>query len=296
MNPECDNSRAAMFPRTLDNPPLINVSAMPSRLAGSMGSGWDGALVVEVTAAPGGEVRQEHEFLVIERRLTPLSLRPIGGRGGWRTHGPGAWMNMPGERIDAEWRSATEWQYLLITPARAEAILGRPWHQSGLVRWSDQRTDLPFAQNVLAALVADFHAGHPAGPLVGDSLLVALLAHLDGMKAAPAVPRRGALARRIHLVRDYIEENLARPLKLAELAAVAGVSVRQLGDIFAMETGWPPHRYVLHRRVERAKQLMATPELSLSHVALAVGFKSPAQFSRVFHQYAGMAPRTYRCR
>lgn len=77
---------------------------------------------------------------------------------------------------------------------------------------------------------------------------------------------------------------------------MAGVSVRQLGDIFAVETGCPPHRYVLHRRVERAKQLMATPELSLGRVALAVGFKRPALFSRVFRRYAGMSPRAYRRR
>lgn len=284
-----------IFARGLEDPPLVNVSAAPSRLAGSVGSGWDGALLVEVTTAPGGEVRQQHEFLAVERRVTPLTERPVGGRGGWRTHGPGSWLNLPGERVEAEWRGATDCQYLFITPARVESVLGRSWERSDLGRWSDHAAELPFADSILAALAADHHASHPAGPLVGDALVVALLAHLDAR--APASPsRRGAHARRVHRVRDFIEANLARQLKLAELAAVAGVSVRQLGDVFASETGWSPHRYLLHRRVERAKELMSTPELSLAEIGRTVGFKTPEQFSRVFRQYAGLAPRAYRTR
>jgi AraC family transcriptional regulator len=231
---------------------------------------------------------------MVQRWLTPNHARPIKAPGGWTTDPPGIRVCLPGDREYGEWRGHPRSQFLFVAPERVEGVLGRPWDATGLTRWRDRRHELPFVDHVLAMMMTDLEVGHPAGPLTGDALLVALLSYLDGRGAAPPAPRPGALGRRLAAVREYIEANLTRPLRLSELAGVAGVGVRRFGSIFTAETGWSPHRYVLHRRIERAKSLMRDPGLSLAQVASVLGFSDQAQFSRVFRRYAGMAPREYR--
>jgi len=281
---------------TVDPRFLFKVSAAPLRFVGSATSGWEGAFLAEGTAAPTGEALHDHQTLVIQHWLTPNPARPIGGPGGWTTFEPGVRLRFPGETEHGEWRSSPRSRFLFVTPERVEAVLGTCWEESGLTCWRDPRYRLPFVEHVFGAMMRDVEAGYPAGPLTGEALTVALLHHLNGRDLAARSPRPGALGRRLNLVREHIEANLARPLRLAELAALAGVGVRRLGAIFAAETGWSPHQYVLRRRVERAKELMRDPDLTLAQIAYAVGFADPSQFSRVFRQHTGEAPRTYRRR
>jgi AraC family transcriptional regulator len=274
----------------------FRVSVAPVRFTGSAASGWEGAFLGEFTASPSGEALHDHRTLVIQHWLTPDSARPIGGAGGWATLAPGIRLRFPGDAEHVAWRGSPRGRVLFVTPERLETVLGARWDETGLTRWRDDRYHLSFVEHVIAAMMQDVETRYPAGPLTGDALLVALLRHLNGREQASRPPRPGALGRRLDAVRDYIEANLAKPLRLTDVAALAGVGVRRFGAIFAAETGWSPHRYVLFRRVERAKELMRDRTLSLAQIARAVGFSDPAQFSRVFRQYTGEAPRTYRSR
>lgn len=274
----------------------FTVSVPPVRYVASTEAGWCGARLVDADAGfvRSGEVENEHEVLVLQRWQTPNLARPIGSAGGWRTSPPGVRLFLPGDRELGEWCGRPRAQMLFVTPERLVALLGTPWEASGLTRWRDERHVLPFVEHVITALMQDLEAGHPAGPIAGDALVTALLLHLDGAGARAPLPRPGALGRRLDPVRDYIEDNLARPLQLAELAALAGVGVRRFGAIFHAETGCSPQVYVLRRRVERAKALLRDSELSLAEIAYAVGFTDPGQLSRVFSQHAGVNPGAYR--
>lgn len=275
---------------------LFRLSAPPATYVSSAGSGWDDALIVEMTSAPAGEVIQDHALVSLQRWLTPACIRRANGPRRWITHAPGFNVFFPGEAHGLEWRGSTRCQVLFVTAARVEAVLGTGWERSGLTRWRGPRFELPFVSHVLSALMRDCEAGFPAGPLAGDALVAALLGYLDRRDVAPAPARPGALGRRLALVLEYIEANLASPLRLAELAKMAGVGVRRFSTIFAAETGWPPHRYLVRRRIERAKALMLDTRLTLAEIGVAVGFGDPAQFSRVFRQHTGESPRAYRRR
>ncbi len=63
---------------------------------------------------------------------------------------------------------------------------------------------------------------------------------------------------------------------------------------FRASTGSPPYRYVLGRRIERAKDLLADTSLSITDVALACGFSSSAHFATAFRQAQGATPSSYR--
>lgn len=274
----------------------FTVSAPPLTYVASRQAGWDGALLVEGDSGlvRSAEVRHDHEAVMIQRWQTTHLARPIGSPGGWATFPPGMKLCLPGDREFGEWCGRPRVQSLFVTPERVEAVLGVPWDGSGLTRWRDPRHPLQFVDHVVSAMMQDMEAGYPAGPITGDALLVALLLHLDATGTDVALPRRGALGHRLDAVRDYIEANLAHPIQLAELAALANVGVKRLGAIFAAETGCSPQLYVLHRRIARAKRLLRDPELSLAQIAYAVGFADADQLSRVFRRVTGAGPSAYR--
>ena len=106
---------------------------------------------------------------------------------------------------------------------------------------------------------------------------------------------RGGLARwRQRILTDYIEENLARRISLAELAKLVRLSPYHLCRAFKQSFGAPPHRYHNSRRIERAKILLATHDHSVTEVGLTVGFSETSSFSAAFRKATGLAPTDYR--
>jgi AraC family transcriptional regulator len=95
---------------------------------------------------------------------------------------------------------------------------------------------------------------------------------------------------RLRSVCDYIEANLAHDLSLRELAEVAGFSVPHFKMLFTQATGFAVHRYVVERRVERARQLLLRGERPLADIALESGFAHQSHMNRCMHRLLGMNP------
>jgi transcriptional regulator of acetoin/glycerol metabolism/AraC-like DNA-binding protein len=111
----------------------------------------------------------------------------------------------------------------------------------------------------------------------------------------PLRPVHGGLAPgTFRRVRTYIEEHLTERIQLADLAAVAGLSVYHFAREFKRTVGVAPHSYVTRRRVEKAQEMLARTDLSLSDVALASGFFDQSHLSRHFREFAGVTPAEYR--
>lgn len=131
-----------------------------------------------------------------------------------------------------------------------------------------------------------------------EGLSLALLARVIAGRKRPtelgASAKRGLVAWRLRRVLAYIDDNLAEPLRLAELASAAGLSRMHFAAQFRAATGFAPHEFVMRRRVERAKQLLATSREPLVGVALDVGFQTQAHFSTVFRRYANDTPARFR--
>jgi AraC family transcriptional regulator len=112
-------------------------------------------------------------------------------------------------------------------------------------------------------------------------------------KAAP--PARGGLThRRLRRVQDYIEANLSGEITLADLAALAGVSNTHFCRAFHKSVGLASHQYVIRRRVERAKQLLAQSELPIAEIAVAVGFGDQSHLTSHFRRLVGTTPWRFR--
>ncbi len=93
---------------------------------------------------------------------------------------------------------------------------------------------------------------------------------------------------------DYIEMNLARPIRAADLAALAGYSGYYITKKFKQETGYSIHDYVKFAKVERAKVLLRDPELSVLDISEQLGFSTQSYFGQVFKEIAGMTPGQFR--
>jgi AraC-like DNA-binding protein len=104
------------------------------------------------------------------------------------------------------------------------------------------------------------------------------------------------LARHLLRVRDLIDRSYAEPLDVPALARRANVSRAHFNRCFADAFGVTPHRYLLTRRLERAKALLRGGELTVTEVCLAVGFTSLGSFSTQFRRFVGESPSGYRAR
>src|SRR5687767_15142036 len=94
--------------------------------------------------------------------------------------------------------------------------------------------------------------------------------------------------------RELLRQSLGGTLGLADVAHHSGMSEYHFIRQFAALFGVTPHQYRLQARLERAKQLLAGGEHSVTEVCMAVGFSSLGSFSDLFTRRVGIAPREYR--
>jgi AraC family transcriptional regulator len=106
---------------------------------------------------------------------------------------------------------------------------------------------------------------------------------------------RGGLAKWAQrIVSAYIEEHLAKQLPITALARLVRLSPYHFCKVFKQSFGIPPHRYQINRRIERAKQLLAAPGISVTDIGLAMGFSSSSAFATAFRKATGLTPLAYR--
>ena len=133
-------------------------------------------------------------------------------------------------------------------------------------------------------------------PLLGDSLVAAIIARLASLQSASHVWHRriGLSARQAKAVTEYLLDNLARRVRLSELSALAELSPSQLGRAFKVSFGKAPHRWHLEARIGRAMALMEDRKASLADIALQTGFSEQSHFTRGFRSVQGMTPNEWR--
>jgi AraC-like DNA-binding protein len=141
--------------------------------------------------------------------------------------------------------------------------------------------------------------GSPAGRLYAESacefLAHRLIYRYSTLSRPPPRSVGGLSRRRLKLVLDYIEDTLGQPIRLRELAALAGVSARHFERAFRQSTGSSPHAYVMERRLHKARDLLINqPELPIDQIALRFGFSSSSHFSLAFRRQNGLTPTAFR--
>jgi AraC family transcriptional regulator len=106
--------------------------------------------------------------------------------------------------------------------------------------------------------------------------------------------RGGLAAWQQRLVVAHIQDHLAEQISLSALATLVELSRYHFCRAFKQSFGVPPHRYHINCRIERAKALLVNTPLSITEMAIALGFSETSSFSTAFREATGAAPTEYR--
>lgn len=117
---------------------------------------------------------------------------------------------------------------------------------------------------------------------------------LFGLKKTASAPVGGLAPWQQKRAREMLEADLHGSMPLAEIAAQCRLSTRHFSRAFKQSMGMPPQRWLIKCRVEAAKQLMCDPDLCLAEVAKRSGFADQSHLTRVFSDWFGESPGSWR--
>jgi len=159
----------------------------------------------------------------------------------------------------------------------------------------------PQLEHIGLALLSELRSEDLGGRLYAESLATQLAVHLlrnySTLGRRPGMTRGaagGLAAHKLRRATDYIDAHLDRDVPLAELAAVVETSPYHFARLFKQATEQTPHQYVLARRVESARALLAETDLPLAEVAFRLGFTDQSHFTATFKKLTGATPLAYR--
>jgi AraC family transcriptional regulator len=115
-----------------------------------------------------------------------------------------------------------------------------------------------------------------------------------GMHFPRPLVTEGLTRWQLRLARDTINANLDGDFSLEQIARECRLSVSHFARAFTRSTGISPHRWLMQRRVEVAKDLMLTTDYSLAEISLRCGFFDQSHFTRVFTKATGETPGRWR--
>ncbi len=281
--------------RTWDVPPEQVV-------ASSSGRHWDGVDAAEVLhPRPDFAIPAHRRHVLVFNLGTPMAATERrSGRAGFL--GDDGVMILPaGTARDWHVDSAAEVRHLhvYLDPIVVRGVAADADLDPDRVELADAfGVPAPHMAHAAMALLGELRTRAPAGRAYAEALAtvlaVRLLRHhssvsqssLRGPSRLPPSALRRATA--------YIEDNLAEDVGLAAVADAAHFSPYHFARLFKEATGVSPHQYIVRRRVERARVLLATTDRSLAAIAREVGFASGSHLALHFKRLLGTTPSAYR--
>ena len=133
-------------------------------------------------------------------------------------------------------------------------------------------------------------------PLDQVSLILGahVLATYAGLPALQVLKRGGLAPWQEKRATEMMRESLEGTIRLSELAQECGLSVSHFAHAFRKSFGVSPYRWLLERRIDRAKALLATTDIPIADVVARSGFSNQAAFTRAFGRIVGTSPGRWR--
>jgi len=147
-------------------------------------------------------------------------------------------------------------------------------------------TDSAFCETLLSALGP---LEQELDELFVDDFLAQLMQSLTRHAGQPAKPMTRTAWRAAMLARDYLTENMARAVRSDELEAITGLDRYALSRHFRAAFSTSPHRFLVMRRLQSARRMIAAGE-PLAQIAIEAGFSDQSHFIRQFKKAFGMTP------
>ena len=289
---QLDWSREEPFPEVLAKPPVAT-----SRLLR-----WRGIEVQEhrQPAWDSPEVCfKQHVISIHNFKRAARSERRFAGRKKVERLGSGDVVIMPAGVPHADvWDQPGDFTLLIVEPSRLAEAAFHPGEAAGIEIVPQFAMRDPLLSEIGAALQAEMRTNNPGTALYAEHLTGALAAHLIrrySLTKPPSAGRRGLSTQQLQRALEFIHDHIESDLSLAQVAAAAYLSPYHFARLFKLAVGVPPHQYIIAQRIQRARRLLASPELSVEEISWRVGFSSQSHFIAQFRRLVGMSPGEYRC-
>ena len=92
----------------------------------------------------------------------------------------------------------------------------------------------------------------------------------------------------------FINENYPSKIKIPDLAKIEGLCMTSYNLLFKEQIGISPTKYIINLRIDHARSLLESTDLSVEEIGLLCGYPDINFFSRVFKKYVGVSPSNYR--
>ncbi len=139
--------------------------------------------------------------------------------------------------------------------------------------------------------------GEPLTDIEASALSAAFIGELIALQGgSTAGSRSGPRLDRAKLSRvfEYIEDNLDSRITLDELCSHCNLSLFRFAHEFRRMTGLPPARFVINRRIDRAKLRLKSTDQPVRNIATSLGFENISHFRRQFTRLVGVRPGEFR--
>lgn len=216
--------------------------------------------------------------LAIIEETGGLSIMPAGSSFSWRTEGP------------------IGFAHVYLAPRMIDQLIIEEFNQDPRNVSLVDRVGFidPLLMPLFCSMLDEIRAPKIASRLLLDTLLstftLKLVRDYSTVKARPTSACYELAPYRLRRVLEFIEAHLAEDIGLNDLATLSGNSPYHFSRGFRRATGLPPYRYVIERRIERAKVLLRDPFVPLADVARRCGFNSQRQFGTMFTRFVGVSP------
>jgi AraC family transcriptional regulator len=128
---------------------------------------------------------------------------------------------------------------------------------------------------------------------MAHALAVHLLTHYSTDKTPPQQPQGGLSEGQLKQVLDCIHDAFDQEISLAELASLVHLSPYHFSRLFKQSMGVAPHQYHIRYRIDCAKKLLVQRKISLSEIAISVGFASQGHLNYHFRRWVGTTPTKF---
>jgi AraC family transcriptional regulator len=274
--------------------------------AASYRMGWKGLQAVRYHKSPAsGEFSlppvSPHTLALTLRPLEKLDLRYEGVKRD-RPVPAGSIVVVPaGSSVMGRWQGSWDIVAIFLEPSVVARVATESFEldpSQTLVPPLDG-LNVPELRSAMLAAAAELRASDGGGPLAAEALAtllsVQLIRHITGARRLPASADGALPLRKLQKVIEYIMENLEGSPTLEQMAGLVQLSPYHFARQFKAATGLPPHQFLITRRVERAQQLLrGRRRLSLTEVAIDVGFSDQSQLSFHFKRIVGVTPGQFR--
>ena len=138
------------------------------------------------------------------------------------------------------------------------------------------------------------HLGRDIAPMISEQFILDRIRNDQDRQHIPLQARVGLFHENLIEAAALMEANIEEPLSLDEIAALVGVSRRQIERLFKRYVGQVPTKYYLDMRLRRARELLLQTAMSVMEIAVACGFQSPPHFSKCYRNMFGHTPSAER--